>query len=219
MLKMIIGVFIVLFIVGCEEQNITDQMTQESPTIVEKKQDSIMVDNNNDGMARRKWEYDSQEVGKKIVVNPKYYNENDFKRGEVIYYKTPEINRKKYPQVNPPENNISRVIALPGEVVQIKNGQVYINGKKLNTFYGKALSWGQEEKEYFNTVNKNGPISCDKSCLKTMKDYFNMDMEKFNVPEGHLFVMGDNWLRSIDSQIFDFLPIGNVIGNVQGYEK
>jgi signal peptidase I len=166
------GVFIVLFIVGCEEQNITDQITQESPAIAEKKQDSILVENNNDGMSRRKWEYDSQEVGKKIVVDPKYYNENDFKRGEVIYYKTPEIDRKN-PQANPPENNISRVIALPDEVVQIKKGQVYINGKKLNTFYGKALSWGLEEKEYFNTVNKHGPISCDKSCLKTMKDYFN----------------------------------------------
>jgi signal peptidase I len=218
MMKMIIGVFIVLFIVGCEEQNITDQITQESPAIAEKKQDSILVDNNNDGMSRRKWEYDSQEVGKKIVVDPKYYNENDFKRGEVIYYKTPEID-KKNPQANPPENNISRVIALPGEVMQIKKGQVYINGKKLNTFYGKALSWGLEEKEYFNTVNKYGPISCDKSCLKTMKDYFNLDMEKSKVPEGHLFVMGDNGWRSIDSQIFGFLPIGNVIGNVQGYEK
>jgi len=31
--------------------------------------------------------------------------------------------------------------------------------------------------------------------------------------------MGDTWWRRIDSQIYGPLPIGNVIGRVQGYEK
>ena len=85
-----------------------------------------------------------------------------------------------------------------------------MNGKKLNTFYGKALSWGLDEEEYFKTVDQPGA---------TIKDYFNMDMEKVKVPDSHLFVMGDTWWRSIDSQIYGPLPISNVIGKVQGYEK
>ncbi len=120
-LKMIFSVFFILLIVGCEEQNITDHTTQESPATVEKKQESILVQNNNDGMSRRNLEYDSQEKGK-LVVDPNYFNQNEFKRGEVVYYKTPAIDKSKYPRLNPPEQNISRVIALPGEVVQIKKG-------------------------------------------------------------------------------------------------
>ncbi len=215
---MIFSVFFILLIVGCEEQNITDHSTQESPAIVEKIQDSILVQNNNDGMSRRNLEYDSQEKGK-LVVDPNYFIQNEFKRGEVVYYKTPAIDKSKYPRLNPPEQNISRVIALAGEVVQIKKGQIFVNEKKLNTFYGKALSWGQDEEEYFKTVNQPGAAECNESCQKTMKDYFNMDMEKFKVPDSHLFVMGDTWWRSIDSQIYGLLPFGNVIGKVQGYEK
>ena len=76
-----------------------------------------------------------------------------------------------------------------------------------------------DEDEYFNTVNQPGTAECNESCQKTMKDYFNMDIEKFKVPDSHLFVMGDTGWRSIDSQIYDTLPIGNVIGKVLGYEK
>ena len=94
-----------------------------------------------------------------------------------------------------------------------------MNGKKLNTFYGKALSWGLDEEEYFKTLNQPGSAVCNESCQKNMKEYFNMDMEKFKVPDSHLFVMGDTWWRSIDSQINGPLPISNVIGKVQGYEK
>ncbi|WP_373461098.1 S26 family signal peptidase [Paenibacillus sp. V4I5] len=42
-------------------------------------------------------------------------------------------------------------------------------------------------------------------------------MDKVRVPEGHLFVMGDTWWRSIDSQIFSSLPFSNVKGRVLGY--
>lgn len=218
MRKMILSVFFILLCVGCEEQNITDHTTQESPATVEKNQDSILVENNNDGMSRRNLEYDSQVKGK-LVVDPNYFNQNDFKRGEVVYYKTPAIDKNKYPRLNPPEYNISRVIALPGEIVQIKKGQIYVNGKKLNTFYGRALSWGLDEEEYFKTVNQPGAAECNEPCQKTMKDYFNMDMKKFKVPNSHLFVLGDTWWRSIDSQIYGPISISNVIGKVQGYEK
>lgn len=217
-LKMVISTFFILFTIGCDEQNITDPITQELPATVEKQQNFILVENNNDGMSRRHLDYDSQEKGE-IVVDPNYYIKNEVKRGEVIYYRTPAINTNKYPRINPPEHNISRVIALPGEVVQLKKGQIYINEKKLDTFYGRLSSWGLDEDEYFNTVNQPGAATCNESCQQTMRDYFNMDMEKFKVPDSHLFVMGDTGWRSIDSQIYGPLPIGNVIGKVLGYEK
>ena len=44
-----------------------------------------------------------------------------------------------------------------------------------------------------------------------------MAMDKVKVPEEHLFVMGDTWWRSIDSQIFGSLPISMLKGMVVGY--
>jgi len=217
-IKMFISAFFIFLTLSCDNQTITDPYTQESPTKVEKQQNFILVENNNDGMSRRHLEYDSHEIGK-LVVDPNYYKQHKFQRGEVIYYKIPAIDKNKYPHLNPPEKNISRVIALPGEVVQIKKGQIYINEKKLNTFYGKISSWGMDQDEYFNSVNQPGTAKCDESCQKSMKDYFNMDMEKFKVLDSHLFVLGDTGSRSIDSQIYGPLPIGNIIGKVLGYEK
>jgi len=216
MMKSFLIVFFFLFILGCEEQSITDVITQESPKTVIMKQDLITVENHNDGMARRNLEYISKDKGK-IAVDPNYFNQNDINRGDVIYYKTPTIDKNKYPSLNPPEYNIARVIALPGEEIEIKKGQVYVNNKRLDTFYGKALSWGLEEEEYFKTVNKPGSAQCDESCQKTMKEYFNMEMAKVKVPEGHVFVMGDTWWRSIDSQIFGSLPAATIKGRVLGY--
>ncbi|MFE5318121.1 signal peptidase I [Paenibacillus sp. NPDC056579] len=216
MKKSIAIVFLSLFVIGCEEYSITDLITQESPKIVVMTQDLIAIENHNDGMVRRNLEYNSKDKGK-IAVDPNYFNQNDINRGDVIYYKTPKIDNNKYPQLNPPEYNIARVIALPGEEIEIKKGKVYVNDKRLDTFYGKALSWGLEEEEYFKTVNKPGSAQCGDSCLKTMKEYFNMGMDKVKVPEGHLFVMGDTWWRSIDSQIFGPLPVATIKGKVLGY--
>lgn len=180
------------------------------------KQDLITIENHSDGMARRNLEYISNDKGK-IAVDPNYFNTNDINRGDVIYYKTPAIDKNKYPNLNPSEYNIARVIALPGEEIEIKKGQVYVNHKRLDTFYGKALSWGLEEEDYFKTVNKPGSAECNDSCQKTMKEYFNMEMAKVNIPEGHVFVMGDTWWRSIDSQIFGALPVVTIKGRVMGY--
>lgn len=214
--KALIIVFFFLFVIGCEEQRLTDSITSESPKTVVMKHDLITIENQNDGMARRNLEYISKDKGK-IAVDPNYFHQNAIQRGDVIYYQTPAIDKSKYPQLNPPEYNIARVIALPNEVIEIKNGQVYVNDKRLDTFYGRALSWGLNEEEYFQAVNKPGSAQCNESCEKTMKEYFHMDMEKVELPEGHLFVMGDTWWRSIDSQIYGALPIVNMKGKVLGY--
>jgi signal peptidase I len=52
-----------------------------------------------------------------------------------------------------------------------------------------------------------------------MKEFFNMNLASTHIPENHLFVLGDTWWRSIDSQFFSSLSQENVIGKVLGYEK
>lgn len=171
-----------------------------------------------DGMARMHMEY-IMNVNGKVVIDPKYYQYNELRRGDVIYYLTPTFRYDNNPNLKPPKNNIARIIGLPGETIKIKKGQIYINDRKLDTFYGKALSWGLDEKQYFKAVNKPGTAVCDEACKKTMKEFFNMNMASTHIPENHLFVLGDTWLRSIDSQFFSSLSQENVIGKVLGYEE
>jgi signal peptidase I len=80
---------------------------------------------------------------------------------------------------------IKRVIALPGEHVEIKNGSVYINGEEL-------------EEEY---------LSDD---VVTYSEVFT----DFIVPEGYLFCMGDNRTKSTDCREFGCIPFDKVEGIV-----
>lgn len=80
---------------------------------------------------------------------------------------------------------IKRVIGLPGEYVKIEDGKVYINNEELDEPYLRE------------DVVTDG---------KVFKD--------FVVPEGHLFVMGDNRGHSTDSRNFGCVPIEKIEATV-----
>ena len=76
---------------------------------------------------------------------------------------------------------IKRVVAGPGDVIQVQDGIVYVNDRPLDEPYLR------EPPKYALPPQK--------------------------VPEGCLFVLGDNRNRSFDSHIWGLLPIKNVIGH------
>lgn len=101
-------------------------------------------------------------------------------RGDVIVFIYPK---------DTSEDFIKRVIGLPGEIVQVINGKIYINNKLLPD------PWG-----YFNKSEPAGFIEA---------------VENFGpivVPKDSLFVMGDNRNNSEDSRFWGTLPIKNVLG-------
>lgn len=83
---------------------------------------------------------------------------------------------------------IKRVIGLPGEHVEIKNNKVYINGKVLEENYIKALI----------------PTDTDKG-----EQYYDVV-----VPEGTVYVLGDNRVASSDSRRYGCIPIERIEGKV-----
>lgn len=96
---------------------------------------------------------------------------DDVKRGDVIVFKFPE---------EPSRNFIKRVIGLGGETVEIRNKQVYINGKPIPEPYKFHKA------EFFGLTAENfGPVK---------------------VPEGYYFVLGDNRDNSKDSRAWGFVP-------------
>lgn len=88
------------------------------------------------------------------------------KRGDIVVFTLPEDSGT---------NIIKRVIALPGETVQVKEKTVLINGKPLDES-GYEVQW------------LDGGIA---------------DFGPFTVPEGHVYLMGDNRDHSRDSRFWD----------------
>ena len=87
---------------------------------------------------------------------------------------------------------IKRVIGLPGDYVEIKEGSVYINGEKLEEDYLPAgvvtdMIQGNRDESYFNN---------------------------FTVPENCVFAMGDNRPGSTDCRSFGCIPLEKIEGKV-----
>lgn len=81
---------------------------------------------------------------------------------------------------------IKRVVGLPGEHVEIKNDKVYIDGKQLNEDY------------LFSTVRTN--------------DSMGGEFYDVVVPDGCVYVLGDNRMSSADSRRFGCVPIKKIEG-------
>lgn len=87
------------------------------------------------------------------------------------------------------ESYIKRVIALPGEHLEIKDGKVYINGEELDEPYLQD-----------NVITNAGDVD---------KPFYDLV-----VPENCVFVMGDNRAGSTDSRAFGCIPLDKIEGTV-----
>lgn len=193
-----------------EMETITDNDTKPEVELVEPLEDSLLLEWASDNMDRGNHDYDSQ-THNDLVVDVNY---STIERGDVIYFKSPDFTIETNPNFNMPEYYISRVVGLPGETVEIKDGQVFIDDKKLDTFYSKLLERGMDEKEYFETVKPPNRVNDEGH-----REYFATNMEPVKVEDNTVFVLSDNGARGVDSRYFGVLPMDNVEGKVLGYKK
>lgn len=110
-------------------------------------------------------------------VRAKYSNNTTSAWGKFVYYVL-ESNKISY---------IKRVIALPGEHLQIKDGKVYINGEELEEKYLQPdVTTSIENCPFYDLI----------------------------VPENCVFVMGDNRPKSTDSRKFGCIPLEKIESKV-----
>jgi signal peptidase I len=95
---------------------------------------------------------------------------------------------------NKKQDYIKRVIGLPGDKIEYKNDTLYVNGKEC--------------KEPFLDKQK-GNIKGDLTKTFKLED---TAVGQSTVPEGQLFVMGDNRRNSTDSRQIGAIPIEEVVG-------
>jgi signal peptidase I len=119
------------------------------------------------------------DVGDRVLVNKLSYKLHDVHRGDVVVFERP-------PGASTGENGeikdlIKRVIAIGGDTIEARDGDVYVNGKPIEENYLEP-----------GTPTDNLPVT--------------------TIPEGHVFVMGDNRTNSEDSRVFGPIDEDDIVG-------
>ena len=132
-------------------------------------------------------------------------------RGDIAVFKVPVDNRTDF---------IKRVIGLPGDTVQMKDGVLYVNDaavprQRVDDFVERSPSGNVRRIPQYMETLPNGV------------SYITLDMTPnsvwdntglYIVPDGHYFMMGDNRDNSSDSRVPDavgYVPFENLVGRAE----
>lgn len=119
--------------------------------------------------------------GDHIIIDQDYYEHKNIKRADVVVFLSPKDTNKV---------SVKRVIGLPGDRIEIRNKEVYINKKK-----------------YYDSVS----VFADKRTIESkvsVRDNFG----PVTIPEGNYFMLGDNRDESFDSRFFGFVDRERILG-------
>lgn len=119
-------------------------------------------------------------------------------RGSVVVFDANGVD----PQVSVKTEYVKRVIGLPGDTVEAKNGNLYVNGKKVDQSYisKSERSSGTGTWTLHNISQENSWV---------------LHNGAYKVPKGEYFVLGDHRSVSNDSRYWGFVPKSKIVGVVK----
>jgi signal peptidase I len=125
----------------------------------------------------------------RVLANRFIYHFRSPRRGEIVVFKTPPLARQ---ECGSEGTFVKRLIGLPGEVWELKDGFVYINRRRLDEPY---LQPGRRDHQNMALID--------------------IPPRKFTrIPKDHYLMMGDNRNSSCDSRRWGLVPRKNLIGKV-----
>lgn len=126
------------------------------------------------------------DIQDRVLVNKLSYRIHGVHRGDIIVFERPDDDAG----VGDIKDLIKRVIGLPGDSLVITDGNVFINGRKLNEPYLPAG---------IKTSTDASPLKCTPE-------------EPCQIPDDKVWVMGDNRTNSRDSRWFGPIPEKKIVG-------
>jgi signal peptidase I len=129
--------------------------------------------------------------GDRVLVNRLVYRLRAPHRGDVVVFKYPRDTSVVF---------IKRVVGVPGDVLEVRGGRLYVNGRRLNEAYVHRTNGAVDP------TDAASPIAGS-----TMSPPWSL-ARPFTVPRGSYFVMGDNRTDSDDSRDWGVVPRSDVIG-------
>ena len=138
---------------------------------------------------------------------------SDPTRGDVVVFRLPKDDTTDY---------IKRVIGLPGDTVQMKEGLLHINGKpvqreRLSDFVGEDPC-GSDATARVKRWKETLPNNVTYETLDCVDNGFYDNTNVYTVPPGNFFMMGDNRDNSTDSRVTSAVgpvPFENIVGRAQ----
>lgn len=112
-------------------------------------------------------------IGDRVLANKFIYDFTEPERGDVAVFESVEVQG---------EDLIKRVVATPGDTVEVSGGKLYVNG--------------EPQKEPY--IKRGGGLS--------------PPQQKITIPKDSYFMMGDNRSNSRDSRFFGPVPKENIVG-------
>lgn len=128
------------------------------------------------------------------------------KRGDIIVFKYPE---------NEDKNFIKRVVGLPGDKIEIKNGRLFINDEPVSI---APVGTSDEKREgtgypyYDNPKLYDEQLGTVKHRIQYLHDQSGYNFGPKIVPAESVFVMGDNRDNSQDSRFWGFVKRNKILG-------
>ena len=137
-------------------------------------------------------------------------------RGDVAVFKLPRDNSTDY---------IKRIVGLPGDRIQMKAGQLHINGEPaprrlLGDYIARETNVRVQVRRFVETLPSSAAGAGRTHDIVKMSDSGGLnDTPEFKVPAGFFFAMGDNRDNSSDSRDptggVGFIPLENLVGRAE----
>jgi signal peptidase I len=131
--------------------------------------------------------------------------------GDIVVFRTPKDTSVDY---------VKRVVGLPGDRIQMRQGQLFLNEKPVTRVALKEtdgeVACGTDDAKVRNwrETLPNGASYVTYDCVDS--GYYD-NTGVYTVPPGHLFMLGDNRDNSTDSRVtatMGFVPMDNLVGRV-----
>ena len=155
--------------------------------------------------------YPTIHKGDRLLANKLAYGSEPLRRGDIVVF--PHPNRRH-------SGRIKRVVALPGDSIEIRGHDVYVNDEKLpRTKIGPAGAKGPAG-DIFEETNGDAKYrillgAAAATATATSQPDPRQGCPRMEIPDGHCFVLSDNRGDANDSRTFGPIPMHDIIGRAE----